>query len=325
MRDPRRQVTRGSWLRGAIVALAVVAAQRSLAAPHVEYLASFAAQPTYVVSDVAVDTDGSVWAVGTTTNHLLPVTANAVDTQFDAGDFDEGFVLKFDPSGAMVYASYLGGRNVDDLAAIEIDADGNVYLAGTTILRRLPDHGRRLSTDARLARSRRRVPGQARPHRGAPRRYLFRRQLPRPLSRAACAEIPASPSPSARTTPSTSPAAPAAPTCPPPRGYQQAYGGNSQDAFLARFDRGLGFARCTYLGGGDNEGAYRVAVDSVGRRLPARRDHPLLRRRRGASRRRPARCSATRRASPTISSPASTPPARSATPPSSVRAPATAI
>ncbi len=263
MRDPRRQVTRGSWLRGAIVALAVVAAQRSLAAPHVEYLASFAAQPTYVVSDVAVDTDGSVWAVGTTTNHLLPVTANAVDTQFDAGDFDEGFVLKFDPSGAMVYASYLGGRNVDDLAAIEIDADGNVYLAGTTISDDFPTTADAYqpmlaspgAEDAFLVKLDRSGALLAATYFGGNCRDLYPGGL-RGNPGVAIALGPDDALYLAGGTCSTD--------LPTSDGYQPTYGGNSQDAFLARFDRGLGFVRCTYLGGGDNEGAYRVAVDPSG-------------------------------------------------------------
>lgn len=46
-------------------------------------------------------------------------------------------------------------------------------------------------------------------------------------------------------------------------GYQPQHGGGL-DVYLARFTADLLFDRCTYLGGSNDEGAYRVALDAAG-------------------------------------------------------------
>lgn len=262
MRARPRQLSPEARSPWPIVALLFALGGEASAAPRIDYRAGLAGGG-YAVSDLAVDRDGSVWVAGTTTNHLLPVTPTAIDTQFDAGDFDEGYILKFDPTGALAYASYLGGRNVDDLASIAIDDDGNVYLAGTTLsddlpatpgayqpelaspaaedafLVKLDRDGQLLAATYFGGNCRDLYPGGSRGNPGVavalgPENALY-------LAGGTCSsDLPAS------------------------GGHQQRYGGGTQDAFLARFDRDLGFARCTYLGGDNNEGAYRLAVDPGG-------------------------------------------------------------
>jgi hypothetical protein len=251
--------TRTRW---PIVALVVALGGEATAAPRIDYRGVLAGGG-YVVSDVAVDRDGSAWVVGTTTNHLLPVTPTAVDTQFDAGDFDEGYVLKFDPAGALVYASYLGGRNVDDFASIDIDDEGSVYVAGTTLSDNLPTtvgaHQPMLASpgaeDAYLAKLDRDGQLVAATYFGGNCRDLYPGGS-RGNPGVAVALGPENTLYLAGGTCSTD--------LPTSSGYQRQYGGGSQDAFLARFDRDLDFARCTYLGGANNEGAYRLAVDPDG-------------------------------------------------------------
>ncbi len=249
---------------GLLIAVAVViCGEADAVPPRIDYQAMLAAAPLDAVTGLAVDGDGSVWVVGTTTNHLLPVTANAVDTQFDAGDFDEGYVLKFDGTGTLVYASYLGGRGVDDLASIAIDDDGNVYIAGTT-----------LSDDFPIA------PGAYQPELaspGAEDAVLVKLDRDGQLVAATyfggnCRELypggtRGNPGVAVALGPSGAVYL-AGGTCstdlPADDGMQQGYGGGTQDAFLARFDRELAFERCTYFGGANNEGAYRAAVDPAG-------------------------------------------------------------
>lgn len=263
MRAQFRSSSRDSWLPWPMLLLVVAFGGEAEAAPRIDYQALFSPAAGYVVSDLAVDADGSVWVVGTTTDHLLPVTATAVDTQFDAGDFDEGYVLKFDPTGALAYASYLGGRNVDDLAAIAIDDDGSVYLAGTTLSDDLP-----VTAGAHQ-------PALASP--GAEDAFLVKLDRDGRLVAATyfggnCRDLYPG---GTRGNPGVAVALGpedavylAGGTCstdlPTTLGHQEVYGGGSQDAFLARFGRDLDFVRCTYLGGANNEGAYRLAVDPAG-------------------------------------------------------------
>lgn len=263
MRARSRSVSRDAWMPWPVLSLAVVLGGEAAAAPRIDYRAVLSAASGSVVSDLAVDADGSVWVVGTTTNHLLPVTDGAVDTQFDAGDFDEGYVLKLDPAGALAYASYFGGRNVDDLAAIAIDDDGNVYLAGTTLSDDLP-----VTASAYQ-------PVLASP--GAEDAFLVKldrdgRLLAATYFGGNCRDLYPG---GTRGNPGVAVAVGpgdavylAGGTCstdlPTSLGHQAVYGGGSQDAFLARFDGDLAFTRCTYLGGANNEGAYRVAVDPAG-------------------------------------------------------------
>ena len=57
-----------------------------------------------------------------------------------AGAFEDidAFVMKFDPSGGLVYSTYLGGAGHDRGTAIGVDAAGNAYIAGRTFSDRFP-------------------------------------------------------------------------------------------------------------------------------------------------------------------------------------------
>jgi hypothetical protein len=78
--------------------------------------------------DVAVDADGNVY-----------VTGEAPSTGSMTGGFDatpnggqDGFVVKFSPTGQFLWGTFFGG-NYDDMGTdIAVDADGNVYVTGET-------------------------------------------------------------------------------------------------------------------------------------------------------------------------------------------------
>ncbi len=42
------------------------------------------------------------------------------------------FVMKFDPAGKTLYATYLGGSSTDSPAGLAVDSDGNAYITGAT-------------------------------------------------------------------------------------------------------------------------------------------------------------------------------------------------
>jgi uncharacterized protein (TIGR03437 family) len=98
------------------------------------------------VAAMAVDAGGNTYLTGSTSSSTLPTTAGALQTQFSGGTCEviggprplplpcaDAFVIKLDPAGNILFATYFGGNGSETAAsAICVDAGGNVYLAGTT-------------------------------------------------------------------------------------------------------------------------------------------------------------------------------------------------
>lgn len=85
--------------------------------------------------DVAVDASGYAYLVGLTGSDEFPITPGAFDpNREDVEEFaaDEGFLAKFDPLGALVYSTFLGGSSYDDASSVAVDGSGNAYVTGGT-------------------------------------------------------------------------------------------------------------------------------------------------------------------------------------------------
>src|SRR5262249_40618473 len=61
----------------------------------------------------------------------FPATPGVVQGKLKGVLFD-AFAAKIGPTGAVQYATYLGGHQVDVANAVAVDADGNAYVAGYT-------------------------------------------------------------------------------------------------------------------------------------------------------------------------------------------------
>lgn len=105
-------------------------AQPLIIDPQVTYVTTIDDR-TDNVADVAVDASGAVWLVGNTDNQAFPITGDAADSTFSPL-MVEGYVVKLDPDGKLVYATYLGGSGVNCIGGVAVDEEGNAYLAGTT-------------------------------------------------------------------------------------------------------------------------------------------------------------------------------------------------
>ncbi|HHT9110520.1 MAG TPA: SBBP repeat-containing protein, partial [Candidatus Brocadiaceae bacterium] len=79
---------------------------------------------------IAVDTTGNAYVTGNTSSANFP-TAHALQGN-KAGNWDV-FITKINPAGsALVYSTYLGGRDYDFNNGVVVDAAGNTYTTGFT-------------------------------------------------------------------------------------------------------------------------------------------------------------------------------------------------
>jgi hypothetical protein len=79
---------------------------------------------------IAVDSAGSAYVTGETASTTFPTTPGAYRTS-NAGASDV-FVTKFDPTGTLVYSTYIGGTLAERGTGIAVDSDGNAYITGRT-------------------------------------------------------------------------------------------------------------------------------------------------------------------------------------------------
>src|ERR1035438_2334459 len=98
---------------------------------------------------MAVDPAGNIYLAGTTIS--FPTTPGVVQPVFGGGTcIAIGFmsvtyppcpdvvVIKLDPTGKVIYSTYLGGSGYDSVVSIAADATGNAYVIGSTYSSNFP-------------------------------------------------------------------------------------------------------------------------------------------------------------------------------------------
>lgn len=96
---------------------------------------------------MATDAAGNIYLTGSTESPSFPTTPGVVQPKWGGGSCNNGgspfnppptfpcpdaFVVKLDPQGNVVFATYLGGSGFDQGTSIGVDAAGNIYVAGIT-------------------------------------------------------------------------------------------------------------------------------------------------------------------------------------------------
>jgi uncharacterized protein (TIGR03437 family) len=99
---------------------------------------------------MAVDASNNVYLTGETLSSNFPVTAGAFQKKHagQPGTFTgimapvavvpDAFVVKLNPAGQIVYATYLGGAGADAGLGIAVDAAGSAYVVGSTNSQNFP-------------------------------------------------------------------------------------------------------------------------------------------------------------------------------------------
>jgi gliding motility-associated-like protein len=90
------------------------------------------------LGDMVKDNQGCIYTCGQTMSSNFPVTPGSYDVSQN-GDYD-CFVLKLNKTGtALVYATYIGGSDIDQPNSIDIDKTTNeIFVAGTTASSNFP-------------------------------------------------------------------------------------------------------------------------------------------------------------------------------------------
>ena len=78
---------------------------------------------------LALGSDGSAYVAGNTLSVDFPVTAGAL--QPTSGGGAQGFLVKVNPSGTLVYSTFIGGTSSTLITGLALDGGGDVFLTGT--------------------------------------------------------------------------------------------------------------------------------------------------------------------------------------------------
>ena len=87
---------------------------------------------------IAINTSGNAYVVGVTSSADFPVK-NALKSIKGLNDLADGFVSVFSPEGdELVYSTYVGGTDRDEVHAVALDSANNVYITGATLSTNFP-------------------------------------------------------------------------------------------------------------------------------------------------------------------------------------------
>ncbi|HUD98625.1 MAG TPA: SBBP repeat-containing protein [Bryobacteraceae bacterium] len=97
------------------------------------------ASPTDSAFAITADAAGDAYISGSTSDPSFPVTSGAFQTKLASTATPpsfgppDAFVAKLNPTGsAMVWATYLGGTQMDSAQTVALDSAGDVWVSGTT-------------------------------------------------------------------------------------------------------------------------------------------------------------------------------------------------
>jgi DNA-binding beta-propeller fold protein YncE len=93
------------------------------------YFTVLAGSSTGAATALALGSDGSAYVTGNTNSSDFSVTAGALQATYSGGGQNQGFLVKVNPAGTMVYSTFINGASTQ-VTGIALDSAGEVFLTG---------------------------------------------------------------------------------------------------------------------------------------------------------------------------------------------------
>ena len=97
---------------------------------YATYLGGSADSSDSAGNGIAVDSAGDAYVTGYTSSTSFPTTTGAYSATTSGAT--DAFVTKLNPTGTILYSTYLGGNDTSAGNGIAVDSAGDAYVAGTT-------------------------------------------------------------------------------------------------------------------------------------------------------------------------------------------------
>ena len=94
------------------------------------YFTSLAGTQQDAATGLALAADGSAYVTGNTQSADFPVTAGALQATNPMPGQLQGFLVKLNPSGAIVYGTYITSLSITNMSGIALGSGGEVFLTG---------------------------------------------------------------------------------------------------------------------------------------------------------------------------------------------------
>lgn len=97
-----------------------------------EYSTYIGGQSDDIAYGLTLDASGNVYLTGETSSTDFPIVGNVFNKTFRGGT-EDAFILKLNPTGnALVYSSFIGGKDLEIGTDVAVDPSGNAYIIGQT-------------------------------------------------------------------------------------------------------------------------------------------------------------------------------------------------
>jgi len=102
----------------------------------IDYIAHMGGKEWEAIQGIVSDTEGNIYAVGTTYSSDFPIHKDGFQSTF--GGESDAFVIKLDTEGKVIWSTFLGGSEDEDGRSIVIDSIGNIHVVGRTASTNFP-------------------------------------------------------------------------------------------------------------------------------------------------------------------------------------------
>ena len=129
--SPGLPTTVGAYDRTYNGNLDVFVAQLNASGTALEYATYIGGSGDDYANGIAVDGNGGIYVVGSTSSSDFPVVSGSFDTTFNGGS--DVFALRLGSGGTTLqYSTFLGGSDQDEGETLAVDTTGQAYVAGYT-------------------------------------------------------------------------------------------------------------------------------------------------------------------------------------------------